>query len=434
MRKDETDHGMKAATTPDSIHLQQLLTTRLFRNLPPEELNYLANKLSVLDIPQNTVLINEGERGNLFYIVISGELEVVKALGTVDERLLAVRGPGEFVGELGLLNPNGLRTASVRSRSPAHLLEITYREVDALLHRRPQVAYDLMHMVSARLSDSETDMFADLRERNRQLTKAYQELVEAQEQIVEKERLERELQVAHNIQMSILPQTLPELPGFDFGARIVPARAVGGDFFDIFRLPSGKIGIVIGDVADKGVPSAIFMARVHAFILAEAGHCQKAADALRQVNQHLIQMEQSSLFVTVLFGLLDTSTGQLSYARAGHELPLIISPDGSASLATQAQGQLLGFLDDPEMDEQEMLIPPGETILFYTDGLVDARNPQGEPFGYQRLVSEVGSMAGYSAQSLCDRLWSRMLEYQDGSSQDDDVTLVAVSARKNPSH
>jgi phosphoserine phosphatase RsbU/P len=409
------------------MRYHQLERSLLFKNLPANELDYLAAKLKVIEIPPGAVLFRQGEVGRHFYSILSGEMEVVIGLGTEDERVLGTRGPGDFIGELSLLNPDSLRTASVRSRGPAQLLEISHEDVDALLNRHPQVAYNLLQIVSTRLSGTQGEMFVDLQERNRQLSQAYEELVQAQEKIIVKERLERELQVAFDIQMSILPQNLPQVPGFDFGARIAPARAVGGDFFDLFPLNSDKIAIVIGDVADKGVPSAIFMARTHAFLYAELGHSQRPAEVLRRVNHHLIQRDQSSLFVTVLLGILETKTGRLSYARAGHELPLVVSPAGEAVLTSHKQGQLLGFLDEPELDEQTLTIPPGGMVLFYTDGLVDGRDPAGEPFGYQRMMAEAASVRGCSAQKVCDHLWERLVSFRGPAPQDDDVTLLAVA-------
>jgi phosphoserine phosphatase RsbU/P len=407
-------------------YLKHLQSSLLFRNLPGDDLEYIAEKLSLVDIPKGAVLIQEGEQADHFYVVISGEFEVIKALGTEDERLISVHGPGQFLGEMGLLNPDGLRTASIRSRGPGILWKISYHTLDELLHRFPKLAYSLMQMVSVRLSSSENDLFSDLIEKNRKLTQAYAELVAAQEQILEKERLERELQVAHQIQMSILPQTLPEFPGYDFGAVIVPARAVGGDFFDVFPLDDDQVAIIIGDVADKGVPSAIFMARVHALLVAEAGHCWRAADALQKVNRHLIEITQTSLFVTVLFGLLDVKSGRLSYARGGHELPVIVESNGEAYLASKKQGQLLGFLEDPELDEQEVLLSPGRMVVLYTDGIIDARSPGGESFGYERMLETIRSLDGVSAQGVCDGLLERVVAFQDGEPQDDDNTLVVV--------
>jgi phosphoserine phosphatase RsbU/P len=412
-----------------AMQLRLLSKTPIFARLPPEELEYLADRLRIQEVPPGKLLFSEGETGSHFYIVIYGEMEIIKALGTEDERLLAVRGPGEFVGELSLLNPNGRRTASVRSRGPAHLWEITHSDVDALLNRQPHIAYDMMHMVSSRLSEAHDAVFQDLREKNHKLNKAYQDLIEAQDLILEKEMLERELQVAHEIQMSILPQSLPEVQGYEFGARIKPARAVGGDFFDVFTLPDDKVGVVIGDVADKGVPSAIFMARTHAFLVSEASHCSRPTQALERVNRHLIKMGQPSLFVTLLFGLLDRRTSQFTYARAGHELPVLYSPERGAELAPMEQGQLLGFIDDPIFDEQTFSLSKEGMILFYTDGLTDGRDIHGEAFGYKQLLNEVNSLAEEPAQVICDKLLDRLSHFQGSAPQDDDVTLLAMCSK-----
>jgi phosphoserine phosphatase RsbU/P len=304
--------------------------------------------------------------------------------------------------------------------------EITHAALDALIQRNPRMAYDLMQLVSMRLTEAQAAMFADLQERNRQLSQAYQDLLAAQEQLVEKERLERELQVASEIQMSILPRELLKVPGYDFGARILPARAVGGDFFDVFKVGDRKIAFVIGDVAGKGVPAAIYMARVHAFLAAEAAHCSSAAEALRRVNHHLIQVDQNSMFVTVILGLVDLETGQVSYARGGHELPVVVQPGGPPELADWEDGQILGILEDLQLDEQTISLPPGGMLLLYTDGLIDGRSPQGESFGYDRLMEEADRMAGIPAQEACDRLLERLMAFQDTEAQFDDVTLLAL--------
>ena len=420
------DRKNRRVESAGNINMKLLSKSSVFKSLPQNEFEFLRNRLRVIEVAPNAILFNEGDSGAHFYVVVYGEIEVIKALGTGDERLIAVRGPGDFVGELSLLNPNGLRTASVRARGLAQLWEITHDEVDALLHRQPLVAYDLMHLVSARLTETHESMFRDLRERNRQLTQAYEELIKAQEQIVEKERLERELQVAYEIQMSILPQYLPEVPNYEFGSKIVPAQSVGGDFFDVFPLGEDKMAIVIGDVVDKGVPSAIFMARTHALLYSEIDHCRDPAKALQRVNQHLINMDRSSLYVTVLFALLDLKTGQLEYARAGHELPVILSSEGESRLASWNQGQLLGLMEDPQLDIQYLTLSPGELVLFYTDGISDGRNEKKESFGYARLMAELKTMKDLPAQEVCDRLYEILVEFQGSATQDDDITLVAV--------
>ena len=402
-----------------------LARTPLFNGLPEDEINQLSETLRVLEIPPNTVLFQEGEVGDRFYIIIQGQIEVIKALGTPEERLIGLRGPGEFVGELSLINRAGLRTASVRSLGPAHLWEMSHEEFDDLLHRQPLMTFELINVLSERLTNAHDSTIKDLQEKNFELTQAYEELKAAQAQIIEKERLERELQVAFEIQTSILPQSLPELKGYDFGALMVPARAVGGD---IVPLSSNKVGIIIGDVADKGVPSAIFMAQTHALLYAMAKRESTPAQVLREVNELLLRIGESSLFVTVLYGVLDRTTNEFAYARAGHELPIIINADGETEIAPYEQGQLMGILDDLVLDEQIISCPPGGTILLYTDGVIDARHSNGESFGMERLLDVTRKIHPNSAQDQCDQLWQILCDYQSKDAQEDDVTIVVVKS------
>lgn len=421
--------GRRRRPIGEPMNLAVLARTPLFKTMPQDELHHLAATLAVREVGPKTLLMREGEAGDQFYIIIQGEIEIVKAMDTDNHRLVAIRGPGDFVGELSLLNPDGLRTASARTRGPAQLLEITHAEMDALLRRQPQLAYELAHQLSLRLTEAQDAVIRDLHKKNEELVEAYRELKEAQLQIIEKERLERELQVAHDIQMSILPQTLPRLTGYDFGARIVPARAVGGDFFDLFPLSEDKIGIVIGDVADKGVPSAIFMARTHAFLYAEANLGKSPTETLLRVNRHLMETNQLSLFVTVLYGVLNGKNGEFSYARAGHELPAIITSYDHAAQAPWSQGQLLGLLESPKLDEQSLFVPEDGMVLLYTDGIPDGRNSAGVPFGYERLLREARELIDCSAQEVCDRMLERVVAYRGEALQDDDVALVCIQSR-----
>ena len=398
----------------------------LFSGLPEDEIQKLTETLFVQEVPPGTILFQEGDIGDRFYIIIQGQIEVIKALGTPEERFIGLRGPGEFVGELSLINRAGLRTASVRSLGPAHLWEMSHDEFDALLHRQPSMAFELINVLSQRLTAAHDSTIEDLQHKNKELTRAYEELKAAQAQIIEKERLERELQVAFEIQTSILPQTLPVLTGYDFGAMMVPARAVGGDFYDIISLSSNKVGIIIGDVADKGVPSAIFMAQTHALLYAMANRSASPSKVLQRVNQLLLKIGESRLFVTVLYGVLDKRTNTFAYARAGHELPIIVTADGQVDLAPYEQGQLMGILEDPILDEQTITVPPGGMVFLYTDGVTDARHANGDSFGMERLMGELEHLGNGSAQEQCDELWQTLCTFQDRTAQEDDVTMVTV--------
>jgi sigma-B regulation protein RsbU (phosphoserine phosphatase) len=397
----------------------------LFSDLPETELDILIETLKVVELQPRDILFQEGETGEHFYVVADGKLEILRAAGTSDELLLNIIGQGEYLGEMSLIMPGGQRTATVRASVPSTLLVMSRAEFDDLLKRFPLLAYSMVRVSSQRLDSTNTATFRDLTEKNHQLLEAYNELKAAQVQLVEKERLERELQVAAEIQISILPDVLPVTPCFDFGACIDPARQVGGDFYDVFLVGENRIAVLIGDVADKGVPSAIFMARVHALIMAEADAFPTPEGVLRKVNAHVTRLEKSTQFVTALYGILDCATGDFEYARAGHEPPLLLTPEGVRRLP-HGPGMALGLWEDITLDVGRVHLAPGSSLLLYTDGMTDCRDPQGEAFGLERIQDAFLTLRGLPAQEVCDRLLTTLLDYQQGANQDDDVTLVAI--------
>jgi phosphoserine phosphatase RsbU/P len=401
----------------------------LFGSLNGVEIQYLAEIMREVQVPANTLLMQEGERGDRFYIITRGDVDVIKALGTPDERLLNRRKAGDFIGEMALLDPDGLRTASVRTTSDVILLEMDRTNFEALLQRRPSLAYEMVRVLSLRLRDTDNATINDLRQKNSLLTRAYQELKEAQAQVVEKEKLEHELKMARGIQESILPHTLPDLPGYTFGVRFIPARAVGGDLFDFVPLGRDSLGIVIGDVSDKGMPAAIFMALTRSLLRAEAYRANSPSRVLQRVNHHLLEMNEAGMFVTVIFGILDRKKNSFTYARAGHEIPLFINPAGELYQPDHATGQPLGLFDNPVLDERTIPFAFGSTMLMYTDGATDMTNPAGVSFGQERLrAAFMGGLAGGSAQDLCDHVWTELHAHQAESMQADDVALLAMRA------
>ncbi|MCJ7432767.1 MAG: SpoIIE family protein phosphatase [Anaerolineales bacterium] len=404
-----------------------------FADLPLDELDDLIAILDVRELKPSEILFSEGDLGEHLYMVVDGELEVLMAAGKPQELLLNVLRDGEYLGEMSLIMEGGIRTASVRARCASTLLSLSRAQFNDLIQRHPPLATSLVRVLSQRLDAANTASFRDLTEKNRQLQQAFDELKAAQEQLIEKERLERELKVAADIQMSILPDVLPSAPGFDFGGCMFPARQVGGDFYDVFMLGEKKIGVLIGDVADKGVPSAIFMARAHALIIAEADTYPLPGDVLRRVNKHITRLEKSAQFVTALYGVLDIETNEFSYARAGHEPPLLLTADGKVERLPFGAGMSLGLLDEIVLDARSVTLPPGSILLLYTDGMTDCRNPAGEAFGLDRIKEILAGLVDLNAQQICDRLLETLQAYQDGSKQDDDVTLVTVHAASGQS-
>ncbi|MEP6894380.1 MAG: SpoIIE family protein phosphatase [Chloroflexota bacterium] len=401
----------------------------LFADLPPEELDRLMSALEVVNLNSGDMLFREGDVPEHLFIMVSGELEINMGSGTDNEIILNVLKEGEYFGEMGLIMPGGRRTAGARARGDVVLLSMSRNRFVDLVQYHPQLANAMVSVLSQRLDSTNVATFRDLSEKNHQLQMAYDELKDAQEQLIEKERLERELKVAAEIQLSILPDILPVHHDFDFGGRILPARQVGGDFYDVFELGDNKLGVLIGDVADKGVPSAIFMARAHALIIAEADRAGSPGEVLRMVNKHITRLEKSTQFVTALYGVLDTTTREFSYARAGHEPPLLLDADGSVRRLEHKPGMALGLWENIALDENILIMPKGSLLMMYTDGMTDCRDPRGVPFGLERMINTMAGLQSMTAQSGCDQLFDTLMKYQDGSKQDDDVTLVAVHAK-----
>jgi sigma-B regulation protein RsbU (phosphoserine phosphatase) len=401
----------------------------LFADLPAEELDRLMSALDVVHLRSGDILFREGDPGEHMYVMVKGELEINMASNTDNELILNILKEGEYLGEMSLIMPGGRRTAGARARGDVVLLSMSRKQFQDLLHRHPELANAMVKVLSQRLDSTNVATFRDLTEKNRQLQEAFDELKAAQAQLIEKERMERELKVAADIQMSILPDILPAHVSYDFGGRILPARQVGGDFYDVFDLGNNKIGVLIGDVADKGVPSAIFMARAHALIIAEADRAMTPGEALMMANTHITRFEKSRQFVTALYGVLDTTTSEFSYARAGHEPPLLLKPNGEVERLPYKPGMALGLWEEILLDENSVHLPKDSLLLLFTDGMTDCRSPNGEAFGLDRLRQTLNGLDHTSAQSSCDQLLETLLNYQDGSKQDDDVTLVAVHVK-----
>lgn len=401
----------------------------LFSSLNPSEIELLVAALKEARYPAKTVLFKEGEYGEKFYIVAEGEVAIIKAMGTPNERLIAIRGSGQFIGEMSLLNPEGLRTASARVQTDARLLELSRADFNELLKREPSLAYQMLSVLSLRLQTAHNQTIRDLTEKNRKLAEAYESLKAAQEQIIEKKILERELMQAREIQESMLPTILPRLQGFDIAAQMLPARMVGGDFFDVIRLSPDSLGIVIGDVAGKGVPAALFMALTRSLLRAEARPAIPPDTVLKRVNHTLLGMNAKGLFVTVLYGVLNQNTREFNYVRAGHESPMLWDKNGKIIPTIMGHGQVLGLLAHPILEPMSLTIPPGSAMLLFSDGVTEAANPQEEFFGTEGVEAIIPDLLNKPVRGQLDHLLQELSRHQGANPQTDDITVIAVQAQ-----
>jgi serine phosphatase RsbU (regulator of sigma subunit) len=419
--------------SPPSERVAALLRrVPLFEELPPDEIARLAGHLRLLSYPAGALLFVEGDAGDRAYIVLDGAIAIIKSIGTADERLVNIRGEGELIGEMSLLTGDGVRTASARVHQAARLLELTAGDFEALMAAAPALARHLLRVQSRRLREAHDHTIRDLHEKNERLARAYADLQSAQAQIIAQETLLRELRVASEIQQSMLPRALPAAPGFELYARMIPARHVGGDFYDLFPLPGGMVGVAIGDVCGKGVPAALLMALACSLLRAEAVRADDGAPpsprlTLQRLNRHVRDRAAPGMFVTAIYGVLDPAARSFCYVRAGHEYPRLWLADGAPAHPPRSRAVPIGLLPEAVLDCQTVALPPGSTLLLFSDGVNEAHSPDGELFDYERLGSAASAPAP-SAAALCDRIIAAVAAHSGDTPQDDDITLVAIRA------
>ncbi len=398
----------------------------LFTTLPQDEIRRLAQILRPVDFPADQTLFQEGVRDDRFYILVEGEAEVFKKMGARDIRKLSIIQAGSLIGEMSVFSQDRHHTATVRSLTPLRLLEMSRKEFDALLLRQPLLSHGLVGLLSRRLEQTENATILDLREKNRRLTRAYDELRAAQAQIVEKEKLEHELAIARQMQGAILPAQLPQIEAYNFGALMVPARAVGGDFYDFFPLEGGRLGIVVGDVSDKGMPAALFMALSFSLIRAEAQRWDSPAETLLSVNRHLLDISSSTMFVTAVYAILEPASGSLRFTRAGHPYPEVVDDRGNPSKIGTIRGMPLGLFEDVTLEESSAIIEAGGLALLYSDGLTEAEGDRRNQFGLNRIRRILALQNKQPAQAICDQLLAEVRAFGVPEQQHDDITIVAL--------
>jgi phosphoserine phosphatase RsbU/P len=383
-------------------------------------------KLTPVQYSAGTILFLEDGPGDRMYVLLEGDVEIIKALGSPDERLLHTLGPGEIVGEMSLLSPNGRRMASARASNHTSVIEITREDFDTILRRDPALAIELLHTVSDRLRDAQELALRDLRTKNERLAQAYAELQATQARLVEQERVTHEMLLARQIQERMLPSRMPNLPGIDLGALVLPAREVAGDFYDVFLLRPGELAIIVGDVCGKGVPAALYAAQVRGLLRSEAARSDSAAQALQRVNQLLIELNGEGMFVTLIYAVLEIETGQMTIARAGHELPLFWDMHGVRISVAVGIGHPLGMISEPAIDLQSVLLPPGSSMLLYTDGASEASRQDGTQFERERLLAAATSVTPTTAAQICTTILERLTLFRGERALEDDLTLVTL--------
>ena len=251
---------------------------------------------------------------------------------------------------------------------------------------------------------------------------------EAESSKVRLAAIENELDVASKMQQSILPTEFPETDHYDVFGSMTPAKEVGGDFFDIFQLENGNIGLAIADVSGKGVPAALFMMASRTLLKGAAIGLKEPGKVLREVNDLLYDDNEAMMFVTVLYGVYNPETRTLTYANGGHNLPIIVHDDGSSSIIPSTNGVALGILPGGEYEQSSITCAPGDTVVFYTDGVTEAIDTDEEEFGMERL-QETFNWGPEDCREAVLSILDAVSDFAGGAPQFDDITCLALKIK-----
>lgn len=271
----------------------------------------------------------------------------------------------------------------------------------------------------ARLAYLFNKMSADLKSYIKKLNKT----------TAEKERLEKEIEIACGIQQSFLPDSAPKMDGLEITAVSLPARVVGGDFYDFIPIAKDKWGLVVADVSGKGIPAALFMALSRTLVRASAAGTLSPAEAIQHANDLILQDSKAEMFVTLFYAILDVKTRVLCYANAGHNPPLHVSAETSNVVLLKAQGVPIGIMTDVEASNSEIFLKTGDVVVLYTDGVTEANNNRKEEFEMERLTEVVVANRSLSADEIMAKIREELAQFVGSHTQFDDITIMVLKAK-----
>jgi sigma-B regulation protein RsbU (phosphoserine phosphatase) len=316
-------------------------------------------------------------------------------------------------GRLRHLVANALRTQRDRERLAPHLIAWQEIETDEFTKRAIGAALDGLGTRSA----AQTALALEVA----RLTTAIGR------EMAQRERLNRELEIAREVQEHLFPQRLPSVPGLDYSGRCRPAREVGGDYYDFLELPGGKLGIAIGDVSGKGVGAALMMASLEAMLRGLASVLDDLTDLMSRVNSLISQASSANRYATLFYAQYDPQSRQLSYVNAGHNPPVVVRKSGRAIRVFRLEtgGPVIGLLRHHY--QQELFgLEPGDLVVLFTDGISESMNAREEEWGEDRLIELAKRSLGLPAFEVMTRILADAEAFAAGASQHDDMTLVVL--------
>lgn len=274
----------------------------------------------------------------------------------------------------------------------------------------------------------------ELGELARSFNKMTGDLKAAQDSLVKQQRMERELEVAREIQMSLIPKDIAQVEGYEIASYYNPAKEVGGDYFDVIPFGEGKTGFVVGDVSGKGVPAAFIMTMARSIIHSESTPDLSSMDILKKLNSTIYPDMRDGMFITVFYGLLDLKKNEIDLASAGHNDTIVYREKGGTLEKYNPKGFPIGMDPGPRFDKvvknEKVKIGKGDSVVLFTDGITEAMNKENKEFGQEKLEEIIAASAGKSAKETADRIIEEVYSFAAGAEQSDDIALIILKKIK----
>lgn len=413
--------GIKIARERRTLERREpsrLTGLELFSDVAEEVVQSMLASCPIRDYASDTQVLSPNQHNSTIYVVLAGQLRV--HLDAVDSTNFIAIPVGSCIGELSLIDGKPV-TAHVIAEAGCSLLMIPEQHFWTSVLPRAGVARNLMRVLAERMRASNESILQGLRQQLRL------------------EHIQRELQLAREIQAGMLPtqsSVQAAAEGIEICAAMEPAREVGGDLYDFFKMPDGKFCFLLGDVSDKGVPAALFMARtvdavriVSRLLRSHDGNALALEKIIECVNQELSQNNASCMFVTMFMAVFDPHLGVLHYCNAGHNNPYLLGAGGSLQILDGSKGVPLGISAKSLYASHSLMIGREELLFLFSDGITEAAAPNGAFFGEARLEAILRTATATAPRAAMDAVLAAVSTFVHGAAQSDDITALAVSLR-----
>jgi len=379
--------------------LRVLKATALFANVPDETLMSLQANMAVITLLTQAILFREGDPGDGLYLIVEGEMDIIS-----DDVLIATRGPGEYVGELALVD-NSPRSATSRARTAVTLLKLHRDDFQKILKTSPQVANAMLRLLVRKIRE-DTEKRVEI--------------------LLKQQELQYDLKRAREIQTAMLPGEDLRLDWLHVTGKSRPAADVGGDYYDYFLLPNGDVSVAIGDVVGHGFYSGLLVAIASSMLQLQVEIDHTPMTVMATLNKAVRNYRHTRMLMTFAYLHIHAHARTFTLTNAGHPTPYLYRRKTQTWTALELDSLPLGTTLPSCPKQRGETWSPGDRLLLYTDGLIEATNPQGEPYGFRNLEDFLHTHADLTPQAMVAAFYRELDGYSPEGQFEDDLTVVVV--------